>query len=285
MAKFLPCKETFENFVTNHIPYYADQGAYQTEPFRIWGDLYYVGDKKVCMHLLNTGDGLILFDSGYPNTYEYLLSSIRKLGFDPKDIRYVIHSHGHFDHFGNGDLLRRDYGCQILMSQVDTQLLREMPSRALCHLGPNDNDDVCWPDGEIQDGDIIALGNKKILCRLAPGHTFGTLAFFFDVEENGKTRRVGYWGGVGMLTMYKDYCREMGLPQTKCEVMRSTIAMLRRESVDITLGNHPAQNFTMEKRARMLEQPGINPFLDANEWPGLLNRVEANLNEFESLGY
>jgi len=281
MAKIPTCNERFANFVPSHKEYYADPGAFQVEPFQIYKDLYYVGDEKVCMHLLDTGDGLILFDSGYPNTYEYLLRSIRQLGFDPKDIRYVIHSHGHFDHFGSGDLLRRDFGCKVLMSRVDTDLVKEMPRRALCHLGPEGFDDVCWPDEVIDDGQILQLGSKQILCRLAPGHTFGTLAFFFDVGG----LRAGYWGGIGLLTMYKQYCREMNLPETKIQAMRSTISMLRNEKVDIVLGNHPTQNATMEKRAKMLIDPDTNPFLDGSEWQRFLTRVESSLNEFESLGY
>ena len=84
-----------------------------------FGNLYYVGDKKVCMHLVDTGDGLILFDTGFSHHYHGLLHSIKTLGFSPADIKIVIHSHGHCDHFGGGDRLRRDYGVTIYMSEVD----------------------------------------------------------------------------------------------------------------------------------------------------------------------
>ncbi len=278
-------EDIFAGFVPSHKAYYADPSQFQVEPFQIFGNLYYVGDQKVCMHLVDTCDGLILFDSGYPHALECLLTSIRKLGFDPADIRYVIHSHGHFDHFGCGDWLRDNYGCKIFMSRVDTELLREMPERGLCHLGPWGGSPICWPDEMVDDGQDICLGNTTIHCRLAPGHTFGTLAFFFDVTDGKETRRVGYWGGVGLLTVYKAHCRAYNLPENKCQLMKRTIEVLRRESVDIVIGNHPSQNCTLEKRQYWLTHPDRNPFDNPNAWCIILDAVEEKRQEFEALGY
>ena len=279
------CKIAFDRFVPALEPFYRDPGAFQIEPFRIFGNLWYVGDKKVCMHLIDSGDGLILFDTGYRNAFPYLLESIRKAGFDPADIKYIIHSHGHFDHFGGSIDLRHMYQPTVFMSKVDTQLLRERPERALVELGPMRYDEICWPDVEIEDGQEITLGNTRILCRLAPGHTWGTMAFFFDVSDGKETKRVGYWGGIGFLTIYKEYCREMGLPENKSEAMLSTIEMLKKEHVDITIGNHPSQNCTVEKREWMLSHPGSNPFLNEESWPTFLSCVEEKCHEFIEKGF
>ncbi len=88
------------HFTENLREYYEHPSRYYLPPFQIFGNLYYIGDKKVCSHLVDTGRGLIVFDSGYPHTAHLLLRSIWELGFDPKDIRYIIHSHGHCDHCG-----------------------------------------------------------------------------------------------------------------------------------------------------------------------------------------
>ena len=101
-----PREETIDRFVELFEDFYAHPQQYTIEPFRIYGNLYYVGDQKVCMHLLSTEEGLILFDCGYGNTTEYIEASIRKLGFDPHDLKYIIVTHGHFDHFGSGNVLR-----------------------------------------------------------------------------------------------------------------------------------------------------------------------------------
>ena len=89
-GKIKTYKDIWDNFVPNHKKYYEDPTAFNIEPFKIFGNLYYVGDKMVCMHLIDTGEGLILFDSGFSNNYDSLIESIEKLGFNPKDIKYIL---------------------------------------------------------------------------------------------------------------------------------------------------------------------------------------------------
>ena len=278
-------KEVIDNFLPNLEGFYKSPSAYRVEPFRIFGNLYYVGDKKVCSHLIDTGDGLILFDTGYRNASHLLLQSIYDLGFDPHDIKLIINSHGHFDHFGAGNEFRSLYGAKIAMSKVDTDLLREDPRRALMHLSPAPNDDICWPDIEIEDGDILTVGNTSIRCVLAPGHTMGTMAFFFDAVDGKETKKVDYLGGVGFLSVYKDYCREYGLPLNKTELLKDSIEKIRPEKVDIFLGNHPYHNCTLEKRQWMIDHPGENPFINPNGWDIFLNALETRRQDFERLGY
>ena len=280
-----PYPQVEANFIPNLQDFYDNPEKYALAPFQIFGNLYYVGDKKVCMHLIDTGDGLILFDSGYGNTTHMILDSIKALGFDPMDIRIIIHSHGHFDHFGSGNALRSLTGAKVYMSAVDTQLIRQRPDRALVQWGPCPNDPICWPDVEIGDGDHIRLGNTDITCILSPGHTLGTMSFFFDVSDGVRTLRAGYMGGTGFLTVYKDYCRKFGLPEDKCQRMKATIQKLMPQKVDIVLGNHPGQNCTLEKRAWMLEHPEKNPFINPEAWHIFLNTLETRRANFEALGY
>lgn len=274
-------KEMIDSFLPKLADFYHNPDKYNIEPFRIFGNLYYVGDKKVCVHLVDTRDGLILFDSGYSHNYDALIASIRTLGFRPENIKYVIHSHGHFDHFGGGDRLRNTYGAKILMSKVDTDLIKEMPERALMHLAPSAEDQICWPDETINDGDIISLGNTKIRCVLAPGHTMGTMAFFFDAVDGEQTRSVGYIGGIGFLSIYKEFCRTYNLPENKNELLKETIEKLQREKVDIVIGNHPNHNCTIEKREYMIENPGKNPFVNPETWNVLLEALEKRRADFE----
>ena len=70
------------------------------KPFSIFGNLYFVGNADVGSYLIDTGDGLILIDTAYPTTRALLVQSIWEAGFNPGDIKYILHTHGHFDHFG-----------------------------------------------------------------------------------------------------------------------------------------------------------------------------------------
>ena len=160
-----------------------------------------------------------------------------------------------------------------------------MPERALVHHSCVPGATIPWPDVEVEDGDHICLGNTDIRCVLSPGHTFGTLSFFFNVSDGQQTLRVGYLGGAGFLTMYKAYCGWYLLPQTKNECMKQTIEKLWNEKVDITLGNHPGQNNTLGKRQYMLENPGTNPFINPACWQIFLGKLKENCAEFDRLDY
>ena len=273
-------KDSIGSFRERFKPFYENPESKKQTPFRIFGNLYYVGDQHVCMHLIDTGDGLILIDCGYGQTTHMIEESIRGLGFSMEDLRWIIISHGHFDHFGSGNELRRRYGCKIFMSRVDRDLIRERPERALCFLGPDPNMPVCWPDEVIDDGDVLTLGNTSILFRLAPGHTMGTLAFFFDVTDGKCIKRAGCWGGVGFFTVYKQHSRDFGLPENKCQLFLESAKKLQTEHVDIHLGNHPENNQTLQKYQKMLDEPGCNPFLDSNAWGVFLRNLETNARKF-----
>ena len=137
----------------------------------------------------------------------------------------------------------------------------------------------------MEDGDHIRLGNTDITCVLSPGHTCGTMTFFFDAVEDGKPLRVGYLGGAGLLTVYKDFCKKFDLPLNKSQMLRNTLHMLKGYHMDIMLGNHPSQNRTLEKRQWMLDHPGENDFLDPSAWPEFLAAQLTRLDDFDAKGY
>ena len=96
---------------TKNLDYYRHPARYYVKPFKIVENLYYIGDQKVCSHLIDTGDGLIVFDSGFQHSIHLMVQAIWELGFDPADIKYLIHSHEHFDHIGAANEFKDLYGC------------------------------------------------------------------------------------------------------------------------------------------------------------------------------
>ena len=111
------------------------------------------------------------------------------------------------------------------------------------------------------------------------------MAFFFEATDGTETHTVGLIGGIGFASVFKDYLREFDLPMDMQERMVDTIAKMRKESADISLGNHPYQNGTLEKRQYMIEHPGENPFVDPTVWDEVLDALEVRLKSFMELGY
>ena len=111
------------------------------------------------------------------------------------------------------------------------------------------------------------------------------MAFFFDAEKDGETRSVGYLGGMGFFSLFRGFQKEYGIQADMQQTLRATIHLLQDRQVDITLGNHPKHNSTLEKRAYMLTHPTENPFIDPEEWPRMLRAMEARLDEFACKGW
>lgn len=175
---------------------------YRVVPFRIFGNLYYVGNSDVGAHLIDSGDGLILIDTAYPSTAALLVQSIWELGFRPEDIRIILHTHGHFDHFGGTALMKALSGARTFLGEADAKMFREEPQLALCaDCRGYAYTEPFAPDVEIRDGDFIALGNTRIKAVATPGHTDGVMSYFFDVSDGTRTLRAGLFGGAGVNTM------------------------------------------------------------------------------------
>lgn len=249
-------------------------------PFRIADNLYYVGNKDVSVHLLDTGEGLLLLDTSYTQASYLLLESIRELGFDPRDIKWIIHSHGHIDHFGCTRMLVEKYGCKTYFPAADLPLL-------------NDRADLNWheefgqnyeppydtyfvPDELVHPGDVLTFGNTKVEVYDAGGHTPGTLAIRFILPGGLKA---AMHGGIGINTLSSAYSKKKGLGTTWRDAFIKNVKALRDLEVDIVLGNHPDQSSTFKKMKRMNEEE--NPFIDPAEWNRMLDACERKYNSIQ----
>ena len=97
--------------------------SYYIEPFQIAGNLFFVGTKDSASHVIDTGEGLILIDTGYPNMGGHLLHAIWKCGFVPEDIKIILHTHGHFDHFGNTAFIKKLTQGKTYMGKEDAKMM------------------------------------------------------------------------------------------------------------------------------------------------------------------
>ena len=228
------------------------------EPFKIIGNVYFVGTFQASCHLIDTGDGLILIDPGYANTLYLVIRSIYKLGFKPEDIKYIINTHWHGDH-------TEATAAMVDLSGAKTLIGAEDEERAKKYF---------TPDVLLRDGDVLCLGNTEMTFMETPGHTKGTVSFFFNTEDNGNVYRVGMFGGAGANTLAQgkfDYegCRED---------YRNSVRRLQKEKVDVFIGNHTWNNDTFEK-GKLLLETGENTFVDPELWHKFLTFCENRLDE------
>lgn len=279
-------KERMEKYYENHKEFFTNPSIGRIEPFKIADNLYYVGDKYVCIHLIDAGEGLILLDSGYMGTAHLLIDSIWRLGFDPANVRWIIHTHGHSDHFGASDEFKNMFGTRLAISRAEADAFREKPHRA--HINKNLYPFAKMPefDYEIEDGEIFEYGNVKIRFVLTPGHTVGVISPFFEVTDNGKTYLAGMYGGAGVNAVTLPYICYNEAPEDSARQMLDSIDKIWNEPVVVHIGNHPYNSKTMEKRQKQLGEGG-NPFIAPDSWheflSGLKAKVETIIKENEEL--
>ncbi len=135
--------------------YWINQEERYIEPFQIFGNLYYVGDTWVCVHIVDTGAGLLMLDAGNCGNTALLIESIWEMGFRPEDVKWIILSHGHADHFGAVGFFRRMYGTKIYMGEPDVRMFENNPEQSVIQATGNVMESLFEVDYEIKDGDVL----------------------------------------------------------------------------------------------------------------------------------
>lgn len=252
---------------------------YPVNPFRIFGNLYFVGIEPASTHLIDTGEGLIVLDPGYAESLHIVLESIRELGFDPHNIKYVLITHGHIDHFGAALHLKKMYGAETFIGRLDRDYANGTRNLSWAEeLGYPFFDSPFEPDHLLDDGDIVTLGNTSITARLTPGHTEGTLSYFFDVSDGKRTFRAGMHGGVGLNSLSRAFLNKYALPLDLQQKFFAGLDLCRKEKVEIFLGNHMGNNDTAGKGRRVLAGE-TDAFIDPQGWLDFLDKCEQRLKE------
>lgn len=232
---------------------YTDE-ALQTsvEPFQIFDNLYYVGIEWVGSYLLVTSDGLILIDSLHEPYVETSAENIRKLGFDPADVRYVVGTHGHFDHVGGHAYYQETFGSRVGMAAGDWKRAQTDAHREFWGMDMADVDMV------IQDGDTLELGEQTMTFYITPGHTEGVLSMEFTVRDGADSHRAVIYGGSNsLLPDYWRYQTVLG------NLRRFKLLAAQSPSFTVRIPTHPNQRF-IERRDR-LQTRGAgdpHPFVD-----------------------
>jgi len=234
--------------------------------FKMCDRIYFIGNEEVSVHLLDTVQGLVLIDTGYPNMYTIIVENIKNLGFEPKNISAIFHTHGHIDHYGCTRELVALSGAKTYIGRIDNDIV-------------NGTYDLSWAfelglerippfdcDVLLEDGDVFDFGNISVRCVHTPGHTAGVMSYFVTVKDSGIVAAMH--GGMGRNSMKAEFLRKYGIPLTIRKDFLRGLDKVENERVDLVLGNHPEQNDTLGKMKRVLAgEPSI---LDSDEWKTMI---------------
>lgn len=168
---------------------YNAQWLAPVPPERLFGNSYLVGFGGLSVVLIDTGDGLILVDGAMPQAAPAVLDNVRALGFDPKDIKFILSTEPHFDHAGGLAALARDTGATVLASARGAEGLR---SGRLAADDPQIAYDHSFPAvGRVRavaDKEVVKLGTTEITAQATPGHTMGSMSWSWRSCEGDRCR-------------------------------------------------------------------------------------------------
>lgn len=231
------------------------------EPFRIIGNVYYVGTAELTSYLIATPGGHILLDAPMEQNVPHLLRSIESLGFDPEDIEIMINSHAHFDHAGGFSDIRRITGARLLVSAPDAELL-DRGGRDDFAFGDSAAFTPVKADEIIGDNQVVELGGSRLTAIATPGHTMGGTSWVMDVEEEGQSYTVLFANS--MSAPGYDLVTNERYPEI-IDDYRGSFDRLGQIDADVFLSTHGSFLNLRQKAAAIREGTGSNPFIDPTE--------------------
>jgi metallo-beta-lactamase class B len=251
-----------------HLPGIAQYGQYDhaktVPPFKIFDNLYYVGIDWVSAYLITTDDGLILIDALYRDYPAHIIQSVKELGFDPKQIKYILCTHGHYDHCEGADTLQKITHARIGMTETDWEIAEGKVKNDYANVNTR-----LTRDWVIRDGDSLKLGGTTINFFVTPGHTMGVLSMGFPVRDGSNMYNAFMLGGVGL--------NFEGVKQTEL-YLQSMDRITKMKNIEVSITNHPDPGRIFQ-RARLLEtrKPGEqHPFVAPEDFQNWLKQLKAN---------
>jgi metallo-beta-lactamase class B len=249
-------------------------GQKYAEPFRIAGNFYYVGANDVASFLITGPDGHVLIDGGYPGTAPMIIASIRKLGFDIRDVKVLLNSEPHFDHAGGLAALQKASGAELWASDASARSIEAggddpdlpLPLRFLFWTRI-----LAYPAAQvnhrIKDGDTIGLGPIEIKAHITPGHTRGCTSWSFPVRDGDRVLHVVSACSLVALGLVR-------YPEKRADFEHS-FAVLRSLPADIWVSSHARlwgryRKFVARDTAKDPAEPFIDPagyraYIDSGE--------------------
>jgi len=244
------------------------------KPFRIIGNIYYVGTNNLACYLITTPAGHILIDTAMRESAPIIRANIEALGYNVKYIRIILSSHAHFDHVAGHAEMKSLTGARVYATAEDAVALE---SGGVKGFHPLTQYPPVKVDRVIKDAEVVRLGNVALTARVTPGHTEGNTAWTMTVVENGKKYEVVFASSMSI----NEGVRMVNNPTWPkiAEAYARSFQILKSLPCDVFLGPHTTF-FDMEAKVRRMNaDPKSNPFIDPQGFHDYIDKFEKLYNE------
>jgi metallo-beta-lactamase class B len=241
-------------------------------PFRIIGNIYWVGSYDLSTYLITTPQGNILINTGIGETAKQIKASVEQLGFKLADTKILTATHGHFDHAAGLAELKRMTGARVIVPAQDKDLF-ESGGKSDFRFGdtPSFHFAPVTVDGTLKDSDTIALGGTVLTAHHHPGHTKGATSFTLNVQENGKTYRVviANMGSINPGVTVSGMARYPGIGDDYARTFKAQKDM----QIDVWLASHASQ-FKLHEKYKPGDPFNPDRFVDPAGFKAAVEQLE-----------
>ena len=229
-------------------------------PYRVIGNVYYVGSKDLASYLITTPQGHILINSNLTSSVPLIRKSVEALGSRFSDVKILLISHGHFDHCAGSSLIKQLTGAKYMVMDRDVSVV-ESGGRTDFQYGKSLSSRFppTKVDRVLHDGDEVRLGDVVLVAHLTPGHTKGCTTWTMKVKDGGRVYNVVIVGSPNVNPGYK--LVNNAVYPTIAQDYELTFRTLKSLPCDVFLGAHGGY-FEMEGKYPRLNAGGVNPFID-----------------------
>ncbi|QXV67479.1 subclass B3 metallo-beta-lactamase [Mucilaginibacter sp. 21P] len=215
------------------------------EPFRIVGNLYYVGTADLACYLITTKAGHILINTGLASSEGNILDNIKKLGFKISDVKILLTTQAHFDHLGAMAAIKKVTGAKMFADYADAPIITDGGLSDYDLDGKYRTFKPINVDRTLHNADHILLGEMNLTMLHHPGHTKGSCSYLFKVKDKSRTYRV-LIANLPTIVTEKGFNAIPSYPQIAKDYSY-TIAAMKKLKFDIWLASHGSQFDLLQK--------------------------------------
>ena len=238
------------------------RSEWYTEPAKVFDNLYYVGTQLQSMWAITTSEGIILHDTAYNYMVkDSVEDGLKKLGLDPKQIKYVIVSHAHTDHYLGARYLQDTYHPHVIMSEADWKYM----AKDFAEKDKTPGAQMPKKDMVATDGMKLTLGDTTLTLYVTPGHTPGTISTLIPVRDGNQKHLASLWGGSGvgygeMVSAFPSYLESVKTYAASAKRYKDVVT---KAGADVYLSSHTVHDKTLDKlNALRFRMPGDpHPFV------------------------
>ncbi len=246
------------------------------KPFRIVGNLYYVGTYDLACYLITTTKGNILINTGLAASEKQIKNNIETLGFKFSDTKILLNTQAHYDHMGAMASIKRKTKAKFFLDEKDAETAMDGGKSDYALGGENSTFEPVEVDRKLQNGDTVKLGNMQLIMLHHPGHTKGSCSYIFNVKDGRKTYKV-LIANMPTIVTESSFDSIPSYPEIAADYDYSLKSM-KNVSFDIWLASHASQ-FALHAKHKPNNKYNPAAFFDKRGYEQSLNNLQKDFDE------